>query len=232
MVIRTPIQAIKSSAPSVGKLKAVYGDTKIKALLIDMLADFVEFINVGKTFNGSQLAQTVQMVQQYFPHFNLADLKLFFDKMKLGHYGSFYDRMDGQLILEKMEEYNQDRMNEYERLKVARDKEQVKNDPIGSGYHPDVVKALKDAIGDKKPFQQKVMQPRTLNEAELFHQRCLKQFDNLYRKHGQQISTVRFLVFNNKRYTIDTFIERKIKNIITKNESNEKHQTENRQQTS
>lgn len=218
MVIRTPIQAIKSSAPSVGKLKAVYGDTKIKALLVDMLADFIEFINVGKTFNGSQLAQTVQMVQQYFPHFNLADLKLFFDKMKLGHYGSFYDRMDGQLILEKMEEYNQDRMNEYEKLKVSRDKERVKNDPIGSGYHPDVVKALKDAIGDKKPFQQKVLQTRTLNEAELFHQRCLKQFDNLYRKHGQQISTVRFLVFKNKRYTIDTFIERKINNKINQSQ--------------
>lgn len=219
MVVKNTIQAIKSNLPSVGKLKSIYGDTQIKAILVDILADFVEFVNVGKTFNGSQLAQTVQMIQQYFPHLNLADLKLFFDKMKLGHYGSFYDRMDGQLILEKMDQYNQDRMNQFENIKISLDNEIKKKDPIGANYHPDVVKALKEAVGDKKPFAAKydVKQP---SEGEVFRQRWLRQFDNLYLgnvKTNRNYSFgmgVRALKIGNTILTVQEFLELKIYNAL------------------
>ena len=37
--------------------------------------------------NPKLLDGSLKMIESYFPHLNLADLKLFFDKMKLGHYG-------------------------------------------------------------------------------------------------------------------------------------------------
>lgn len=218
MAVRTPAHAIKSNFPSVGRLKREYGDTKVKAVLVDLLVDFIEFINVGKTFNASQVTQTVQMMQEYFPHFNLADLKLFFDKMKLGHFGSFYDRMDGQLILEKMDVYNQDRMNEFEQIRLQQDREVVKKNPIGEGYHPSVIDAIKKAVGDKKPFSPEAKTPRPQTKAEIFQKMALKQFDNLFTKYGVNIG-IRALKIGTTVFTIDTFIERKFSNKTNSNKS-------------
>lgn len=164
--------------------------------------------------NTHQIIQTTEMILQYFPHLNLADLKVFFDKMKMGRYGKNYDRVDGQFLLECLEEYNQDRMNEVEKNKIEEHKEVVKNQPIGSGYHPSVIEAMKNAIGGKKFTYESAITPRTPTEAELFYKRSIKQFDNLYRKYGKQVSVIRVLEFGSKIYTLDTFIERKINNII------------------
>lgn len=160
--------------------------------------------------NTSQIEQTAVYILQYFPHLNLADLKLFFDKMKLGHYGKFYDSVDGQLILSKMEEYNQERMNESEQIRMRQHKDDLKNNPIGSGYHPSVIEAMRKAVGSKPLFR--IEKKQKEKEPLSFHQRCIKQFDNLYTKYGSSSSAIRFLVFGTRRYTIETFIERKITN--------------------
>lgn len=165
--------------------------------------------------NASQIEQTSKFILQYFPHFNLADMKVFFDKMKLGHYGKFYDSVDGQLILSKMEEYNQERMNEFENIQVLRHKEEIRKTPIGEGYHPDVIAALKKAVGEKKIASPEPKSPRTLTDAELFMQRALKQFDNLFIKFGVNIG-VRALKIGNTVLTVDVFIKHKIENVINK----------------
>lgn len=212
-VIKTQSQAIASGFPSVGKLKATHGDTVVKALLVDMLADFIEFINVGKTFSGLQIAQTVAMIQQYFPHFNLGDLKLFFERMKLGHYGSFYDRMDGQIVLSKMEQYNQDRMNEYQLLNDGTHNNIRREEKLNSALHPSVIEAMKKAVGEKVVVS-KDPPKRQPNDADLFYQRCIRQFDNLYRKFGVSRSGLRTLYIGGRFFMIDDFIERKVQNAI------------------
>ncbi len=161
--------------------------------------------------NASQINKTSIYILKYFPHFNLADLKLFFDKMKLGHYGKFYDSVDGQLILSKMEEYSQDRMNEYEQLRLTKHREEIKENPIGEGYHPDVIVAIKKAIGEKKnPEIEKVERIKT--EGEIFNQKCMKQFDNLHSKFGIPNTSGRFLKLGNTILGLTEFLERKFKN--------------------
>jgi len=208
-------QVIASNLPSIANIKKSDPDLAIE-VIIEFITDLVEFLNVGKIMNIKQIDQTAEYILQYFPHFNLADLRLFFDKMKLGHYGKFYDSVDGQLVLSKMEEYNQDRMNEFEIIKLRLDREEIKNNPIGEGYHPDVILAIKNAIGVKKPFVQ-TPTVRVPSDGEVFHQRCLKQFDNLFRKYGKKLSSVRFLSIGNKLITVDAFIELKINNQLSKN---------------
>ncbi|WP_326494328.1 DUF6633 family protein [Sphingobacterium sp. UT-1RO-CII-1] len=208
---RSISQAITSGQPSIAKINK-QDPVIANSVLVEFITDMVEFLNVGKIMNPPQIEQTAVYVLQYFPHLNLADLKLFFDKMKLGHYGKFYDSVDGQLILSKMEEYSQDRMNEFEQIRMRQHKDDLKNNPIGSGYHPNVVEAMRKAVGQKKPFQIDEKEKPPLSEAQMFHQRCLRQFDNLYIKYGAQLSSIRFLVFGKKRYSIETFLERKIIN--------------------
>ena len=197
--------------PSIAKIRK--GDQKLATDVIsEFISDFVEFLNVGKRMNVVQIEQTAIYILQYFPHFNLADLKVFFDKMKVGHYGKFYDSVDGQLILSKLDEYNQERMNEFEQVRLAQHRETKRNDVGVSGYHESVLKVLKDAIGDKQVFTEKNLAPKTKSDAELFYDRCLAQFDNLYRKYGKQMSSVRFLIIGDTRFTMDKFIERKVSN--------------------
>lgn len=187
-----------------------------KEVVSEFISDFVEFLNVGKIMNVNQISQTAIYIIQYFPHFNLADLKVFFDKMKIGHYGKFYDSVDGQLILSKLDEYNQERLNEFEQFRLAQHRETKRNDVGISRYHESVLKVLKHAIGEKQVFTEKNLAPRTKSDAELFYDRCLVQFDNLYRKYGKQVSSVRFLIIGDTRFTIDKFIERKVNNRLEK----------------
>src|SRR5690606_5765886 len=84
-----------------------------------------------------------------------------------------------------------------------------------SSYHPKVIQALKDAIGEKKPLWGK----ETLGKVEPkldIGQKWLRQFDKLYLKYGKVAGNVRFLIIGNNRLTIETFVERKMNNYFKK----------------
>src|SRR5690606_30164845 len=78
---RTISQVIQSNLPSIAKIRRQDPEVA-QSVVVEFITDFVEFLNVGKSMNASQIAQTSIYLLQYFPHFNLADLRLFFDKMK------------------------------------------------------------------------------------------------------------------------------------------------------
>lgn len=187
-----------------------------KATITLEIQDLLSFLNIGKVMNDVQIAQTIELILACYPDLNLADIKLFFMWMKRGEYGKFYDRLDGSIILEAMESYNLSKIEETENIHNER-----KHSSSGS-FHPSVIEAMSKAVNEhrfKKSTETK--EPRTLTEAELFYQRALKQFDNLYngndltnRKYA--LSTgIRAIKIGNEVFTIQDFINRKINNIIT-----------------
>lgn len=215
MEVRTIKQALQSDFSSISKLKKNYGEIQSRALVADLIADVVEFLNVGKTMNPVQIAETTKMVEIYFPHLNPADLKLCFNAMKLGRYGKFYDRIDGQVFLQAIEEYNQERMNVIESINNDNHKELKKNGFQTSSYHPKVIQALKDAIGEKKHLWGKEELGKIETKADI-GQKWLRQFDNLFLKYGKVTGNVRFLILGNSRFSIETFVERKTNNYFKK----------------
>lgn len=212
---RTISQVIQSNLPSIAKIRRQDPEVA-QSVVVEFITDFVEFLNVGKIMNASQIAQTSIYLLQYFPHLNLADLRLFFDKMKLGHYGKFYDSVDGQLILSKMEEYSQERMNEHEHLRMAQHREELKSNPIGEGYHPDVIEAIKKAMGEKKIVSKPKVE-RVLTPAEVFTQRCIRQFDNLFSKYGLPHKSGRFIKIGDTLMDYEKFMNRKFENATNQN---------------
>jgi len=214
---RSISQVIQSNLPSIARIRKQ--DPEIaQAVVIEFITDLVEFLNVGKIMNAPQIDQTSTYILKYFPNFNLADLRLFFDKMKLGHYGKFYDAVDGQLILSKMEEYSQDRMNEFEQLRLAKHREEIKENPIGEGYHPDVIEAIKVAMGTKKK-EATVRSERVMTSEQIFGQRCIRQFDNLYSRYGIPKISGRFIKIGNTVFDINQFLTRKFHNKSKSNEN-------------
>lgn len=77
--------------------------------MVKILNDLVDFFNVGKAMGAVQIAQTADLVIEEYYFFKPDDFKLCFTRVKKGLYGKIYDRIDGQMILEWLHQYKQER---------------------------------------------------------------------------------------------------------------------------
>lgn len=79
---------------------------QLNALLYFIVNDLVNFFNVGKTMNASQIQQTVALIRETYPYLTIEDFKICFTNAKKGLYGKLYDRIDGQIILDWLDRYD------------------------------------------------------------------------------------------------------------------------------
>lgn len=192
-------------------MEIAFGQAVPKAALVKLFEDFLNFLNLGKTMNGNQVVQTVELILDKYAHLNLLDFKLFFKKLKLGDYGKFYDRVDGSVVLDNLMHYSEDKLSQ---IRFNNDNSHAKNKKQEKVtiFHPDVVEALKKAVGDReytKHFDKPEEKPKT--QSEILIQRWTKQFDNIYSKCGV-FKGIRYLKINNQLFTFEKFIERKFEN--------------------
>ena len=68
------------------------------------------FFNVGKMINDTQAAQTADLIIDEYYFLKPDDFKLCFTRAKKGYYGKVFDRIDGQVIFEWLNQYTNDRM--------------------------------------------------------------------------------------------------------------------------
>jgi len=101
-------------------LKRELGDMHVKAILTIIIIDLVKFFNIGKSMNDEQVGQTIQLIQDEFWMLKPEDFKLCFNNAKKGLYGKVYDRIDGQIIIEWLKKYLNERMNYSEQESIRR----------------------------------------------------------------------------------------------------------------
>lgn len=58
---------------------------------------------------GGQLVETVSLIVKHYGHFKPEDFKLCFEEVKKGTYGPLYDRIDGQMIMSWLKQYDEQR---------------------------------------------------------------------------------------------------------------------------
>lgn len=112
--------AITSPDLPISLLKREAGEVYTKALLVKLLADLVKFFNVGKSMNSDQVAQTVDLLLQEFYFLKLEDFKVFFNRLKSGHYGQLYDVLDGSIIMTRLREYCSERIQKAEDMLIEK----------------------------------------------------------------------------------------------------------------
>ena len=115
--------------PSIATVKRKFGDDFIQAYIEGWVVNIREFINVGKKMTDEQTRETAILIVDEYYNMNLADINLIFKNAKLGKYGKYYDRLDGQIILSWFEQHFS------ERCKLAaeesiREAENYKDDPF------------------------------------------------------------------------------------------------------
>ena len=113
----TALDVLKSESPSLAKLKATLnddGENAVKAILSILVSDLVNFFSIGKTMNVPQIGQTIDLILEDYSTMKPDDFKLCFTRAKKGYYGKVYDRIDGQVILGWLSQYDFEKADEIE----------------------------------------------------------------------------------------------------------------------
>lgn len=122
-----------------------------RAVVSILLREVVEFFNVGKTMNDTQVAMTCDIIIDNYPEYRLEDFKLCFRNAMALKYGKLFDRLDGGIIMEWLSKYTKER-NEYVSLSAESsvyELESIVNDGV---FYQDYLLNLKERVdnGDEE----------------------------------------------------------------------------------
>lgn len=174
--------------------------------LVFLIADVVQFLNVGKTMNSAQVLATAKLLIEDTESKNLKpdDFKICFNNAKKGVYGKTFDRIDGQIIFEWVRAYVSERMDLAENMSIKLHATKLASNPIPKELvemyaemqrlNPDkyslatIAKNIEEVKPD--PKKEKVI---VRSERDKFIQKCFCDFDDLCSdkpsldKYGDQI---------------------------------------------
>ena len=118
-------QVLKLESPSLSVIRKEHGEPKTLDLLNTIIADLALFFSVGKGMDRKQAEETSRLLLKEYYFLKVEDLKLFSDNFKLGKYGTIFDRIDGNVILEKLALYCNDRSEKAEAISLQKHKELI-----------------------------------------------------------------------------------------------------------
>lgn len=98
-----------SGMPALAEISRDKGAAVTRSVLVLLVNDTLDFFNVPETMNAKQVAITVDLIIDTYPYMQVDDIALCFRNAMKGNYGRIYNRIDGQIILGWLREYNKER---------------------------------------------------------------------------------------------------------------------------
>lgn len=95
-----------SPSPSVAALATEYDDVFVNALMYTWFEEFVGFYSTNGTMSPLQIRATIDIVREEYPHYKPDDFKLFFKMAWKGYFGKVYGRIDGEVIMDWLRQYD------------------------------------------------------------------------------------------------------------------------------
>jgi len=121
--------------PSLAKINKQFGEDFIQAYIEVWIVNLREFLNIGRKMTDAQTQETAMLIVDQYFSITLADVNLIFKKVKLGHFGKIYDRLDGQLILGWFDKYYGERCGAFAD-KSIQESEKYKSDKYARSSEP------------------------------------------------------------------------------------------------
>lgn len=191
------------------------GDLLVKGLIVQALTDIAMFVNVGENnnFNTLQITQTTELILEDFKFLKLEDFKLFFNKMKKGHYGKLFNRLDGQVVLEQLHVYCHERSLEAEQINFKAHSEhksgKVNLSEVNKEGQKKVIEILSEALKSVEVLKVE-KKPREKNANEKLIQRFITQFQKIAIKRGLNNDT-KYIFMYAKTITCEEYLYIKVK---------------------
>jgi hypothetical protein len=186
------------------------GPLVVQALLNVIIADITTFFNIGKGMNDQQIIQTGQLIAEKYNYFKPEDFKLCFKRAKQGDYGTLYDRLDGQVIMGWLQQYDSERDNEVEQIRIAEHKAVIIESgewlPENRNKYIEVLTKVKERV--EAPVKAPLP---PMNPIQQMHNRWMNQFTKLANKQNSigKISKVRFVNKYGKKMDINEYLQYK-----------------------
>lgn len=105
---------VAANTPTIADIKNNVSLNDARALLSIAICEVCNFFNIGKNMNDSQIAVTVDLILEYFWYFRLEEIKYCFRRAMMRE--KLYDRLDGNIILGWLKEYDSERTEEAIRI--------------------------------------------------------------------------------------------------------------------
>lgn len=103
---KTVNDIFSSFSPSISEIGKIFGEAIVNANMVIWFNSFVSFFSTNGTMNDSQIAMTISLIREEYPHYKPDDLKLFFKMAMKGMFEKVYGRVDGEVIMRWLQEYD------------------------------------------------------------------------------------------------------------------------------
>lgn len=105
-------------------MAATYGIKVAEVWLQIQLEELSEFVSVREPLTTDQLEQLAGLIYETYPHLNLAEIMLFFQRFKRCRYGRLYGRLSPMAIMEALTVFMTERRRWIDGYKSRRELEQ------------------------------------------------------------------------------------------------------------
>ena len=99
----------RSPGVTIASLQSDKGGVWLRALMVKWMNSFLKFYSVNGAMDALQVADTINLIIEQYPHYMQEDFKLFFNYAKKGVFGQIYGRIDGNVIFNWLEIYDRHR---------------------------------------------------------------------------------------------------------------------------
>lgn len=126
---------VAGRTPTIAKIKNDASETDARALLYIAICEVCDFFNVGKNMNDTQVAMTVDLIIEEFWHLRLNEIKFCFRRAMMRE--KLFDRLDGNIIIGWLREYDTERTEEAMRIseqEEARQRDNILPTPGAMSY--------------------------------------------------------------------------------------------------
>ena len=199
--------AIYNDLPSLVKIKKEMGANKLLIFIMDIILNVVKFFNIGKTMNVEQAKNTAEIIINEYYYLKPSELKYCFNKGKMGVYGKLYDRIDGAVFFDWINQYLE------ERLEICTNKNRADAGDFKSlDYKKNSLKVLEPilkAIENEKVKEVEIPKPENYD----MHQRWMKQWDFCAKWFGVINTNGRFIKRYGKIMDRDAFFNYKLEQL-------------------
>lgn len=109
--VKTVALAINDKCDSLAAIRKKAGKNISLNIIKIWIVNLNDFLNISRKMNPAQIDQTSELIYDEFYYLKISDIALLMKRIKTGHYGQFYESIDGMKIMEMFYQYAQERIN-------------------------------------------------------------------------------------------------------------------------
>lgn len=106
---RSVAECVRANTPTLAEVIAGGGREQMAAFIEANIVGLAGFCNLGASITPAQIQMTTEMILGEFGNLTIADVNLIFRRAKMGEWGVFFGRLDGQMILSWCAQYLNER---------------------------------------------------------------------------------------------------------------------------